>query len=66
MKYPCSKAKMSEIFHQFITGGVKPIDNRKWKISEHAQKPPRWTVYVSCASAPDIPPVFDRRFLTSG
>ncbi len=39
--------------------------SRKRKISEHAQKPPRWTGHVSCASAPDIPPVYDGRFLTN-
>ncbi len=36
----------------------------KRKISEHAQKPSRWTGHVSCASAPDIPPVYEGRFLT--
>ncbi len=39
--------------------------SREQKISEHAQKPPRWTGHVSCASAPDIPSIYDGRFLTN-
>ncbi|MBI2129164.1 FAD-dependent oxidoreductase [Candidatus Woesearchaeota archaeon] len=45
--------KMSEIFHQFKTGGRKPINFRLRKISEHAQEPP------DAMNSNNIPPISD-------
>ncbi len=37
---------MSEIFHQFLTGGWKPGTFSIWKISEHDQKPLNVDVHI--------------------